>query len=73
MSSFIKRIERLSSLIRIDDLMIVFMDENGQESTLPFPEWKARGYSFDSFVKVASGGNLNQVDEILGMIDSVIG
>ena len=73
MNTFLKRVEHLISQVKPDDLTVVFTDRAGQQARLPFPEWKAQGYSFDSFVKLAAGNNLNQVTEILDMVDSVIG
>ena len=72
MNTFMKRIEHLISQTKKDNLVVVFTDRAGQLARLPFPEWKAQGYTFDSFLGVAAGGNLNQVTEILDMVDSVI-
>ena len=72
MNTFMKRIEHLISQTKTDNLVVVFTDRAGQLARLPFPEWKAQGYTFDSFIKLATGDNLNQVTEILDMVDSVI-
>lgn len=72
MNTFMKRIEYLISQTKPDNLVVVFTDRAGQRAQLPFPEWKAQGYTFDSFVKLTAGDNLNQVTEILDMVDSVI-
>lgn len=72
MNTFGKRIERMIDQYGCRNVVVVFMDRNGECAKLPFREWKAQGYTFDSFIGIAGGNNLNEVKELLDMVDSVI-